>query len=173
MQLCTCNLDNATMSESQKLLLHEHPSDSDSEPEPEAERKPDPRDLSPSPVSSRTASASPADSGARPNGHTKRQSSFAHARPPGTPRTPNRVRFEDVPERRSMNGGDWVELESDDDTHEGNRRETMQRLSLLTGVEAPSVTVAEESFDPEHHLENARPRSGMRSAFMNMANSIM
>lgn len=72
-----------------------------------------------------------------------------------------------------MNGGDWVELEGDDDTHEGHDRQATQRLSLLTGVEAPSVTVAEESFDPEDHLENARPRSGMRSAFMNMANSIM
>jgi sodium-coupled neutral amino acid transporter 11 len=72
-----------------------------------------------------------------------------------------------------MNGGDWVELEGDDDTHEGNGREAAQRLSFLTGVEAPSVTVAEKSFDPEDHLEIAHPRSGMRSAFMNMTSSIM
>lgn len=52
-------------------------------------------------------------------------------------------------------------------------RDGVQRLPLLTGIEAPSVTVAEESFDPEDYLESARPRSGMRSAFMNMANSII
>ncbi|KAI4629194.1 uncharacterized protein J4E87_003456 [Alternaria ethzedia] len=166
------NFDNATMSESQKLL-HEHPSDSDSEPE--HERKPSPRHLSPSPSSSRTTSASPAPPGSRPNGNIKRQSSFAQARPDGAPRTPNRVRFEEP--RRSMNGdnngGDWLELDGDDYLDGGDGRERTQRLPLLTGIEAPSVTVAEESFNPEDHLENARPRSGMRSAFMNMANSII
>ncbi|KAI4936739.1 uncharacterized protein J4E92_001463 [Alternaria infectoria] len=166
------NFDNATMSESQKLL-HEHPSDSDSEPE--HERKPSPRHLSPSPSSSRTTSASPAPPGSRPNGNIKRQSSFAQARPDGAPRTPNRVRFEEP--RRSMNGdnggGDWLELDGDDYLDGSDGRERTQRLPLLTGIEAPSVTVAEESFNPEDHLENARPRSGMRSAFMNMANSII
>ncbi|KAI4616776.1 hypothetical protein J4E83_006356 [Alternaria metachromatica] len=166
------NFDNATMSESQKLL-HEHPSDSDSEPE--HERKASPRHLSPSPSSSRTTSVSPAPPGSRPNGNIKRQSSFAQARPDGAPRTPNRVRFEEP--RRSMNGdnggGDWLELDGDDYLDGGDGRERTQRLPLLTGIEAPSVTVAEESFNPEDHLENARPRSGMRSAFMNMANSII
>jgi len=72
------------------------------------------------------------------------------------------------------NGGDdWLELDGDDYLDGGDGRERTQRLPLLTGIEAPSVTVAEESFNPEDHLENARPRSGMRSAFMNMANSIM
>jgi len=71
------------------------------------------------------------------------------------------------------NGGDWLELEGDDYLDGSDGRERTQRLPLLTGIEAPSVTVAEESFNPEDHLENARPRSGMRSAFMNMANSIM
>lgn len=71
------------------------------------------------------------------------------------------------------NGGDWLELDGDDYLDGRDGRERTQRLPLLTGIEAPSVTVAEESFNPEDHLENARPRSGMRSAFMNMANSIM
>ena len=164
--------DHAMMSESQKLL-HEHPYNSDSDPEPVSERRASPR-LSPSPHSSRTTSASPALPGSRPNGNIKRQSSFAQPRQDGAPRTPNRVRFEEP--RRSLNGhtaGDWVELEADDymDGHDG--RERVQRLPLLTGIEAPSVTVAEENFNPEDHLESARPRSGMRSAFMNMANSIM
>ncbi|KAF2142655.1 uncharacterized protein K452DRAFT_287067 [Aplosporella prunicola CBS 121167] len=50
-----------------------------------------------------------------------------------------------------------------------------QRLPLLTDIEAPSVTVAagDEGFAPEELLESARPKSGMGSAFMNMANSII
>ncbi|KAF2872737.1 transmembrane amino acid transporter protein-domain-containing protein [Massariosphaeria phaeospora] len=170
------------MSESQKLL-HEHPSDSDSEAEHEAEREPKSQLLrhpSPSPSHSPRSSASPAPAGRYPNGyHPKRHSSLAQARPDGAPRTPNRVRFdENPPVRRSMNGsggGEWIELEGEDYmdspiTEEG--REHVQRLPLLTGIEAPSVTVA-EAFDPEEHLESARPRSSMRSAFMNMANSII
>ncbi|KAJ4365018.1 hypothetical protein N0V83_008634 [Neocucurbitaria cava] len=167
------------MSESQQLL-HEHQSDSESEPD--SERRPSPGHLSLSPASSRAASASPAlpgaRPGARPNGHSKRQSSFAQPRQDGAPRTPNRVRFEE-PARRSISGHggshEWMELEGDDyiDANGSDGRERGQRLPLLTGIEAPSVTVAEEAFDPEDHLENARPRSGMRSAFMNMANSII
>ncbi|KAF2833823.1 hypothetical protein CC86DRAFT_365615 [Ophiobolus disseminans] len=164
------------MSESQKLL-HEHNSDSDSEPEPERRRSP--LHLSLSPTSSRATSTSPAPPGSRPGYGQKRQSSFAQPRPDGAPRTPNRVRFEEESLRRSLNGhapdGDWIELEGDDymgaDGHGG--RERVQRLPLLTGIEAPSITVAEQSFDPEDYLESARPRSGMRSAFMNMANSII
>lgn len=168
------------MSESQKLL-HEHPNDSDSDLDlvqdlqPTTARRP-----SPSPASrsrSRQSSASPAP-GATANGAhgrfgpPKRQSSFAQPRPDGAPRTPNRVRFEEP--RSSVNGNtvrDWIELDGDDYMEEGGER--VQRLPLLTGIEAPSVTVAEEAFDPEDYLESARPRSGMRSAFMNMANSIM
>lgn len=44
---------------------------------------------------------------------------------------------------------------------------------LLTNIEAPSVTVATADDAPEAHLEDARPRSGLQSAFMNMANSII
>lgn len=165
------------MSESQKLL-HERADDSESDPEQEP--RPSPRHLSPSPATSRASSSSPASPGSRPNGrrHPKRQSSFAQPRPDGAPRTPNRVRFEDDPVRPGMNGhgppADWIELQGDDymDADEP-RGEGVQRLPLLTGIEAPSVTVAQEAFDPEEHLPNARPRSGMRSAFMNMANSIM
>jgi sodium-coupled neutral amino acid transporter 11 len=157
------SFDNATMSSESQKLLHEHPSDSDSEPE--LERKPSPGHLSPSPSSSRATSTSPALPGSRPIGFSqKRQSSFARARPDGAPRTPNRVRFHDAPIRGSNGDRDWIELESDDymsaNGHDGG------------GIEAPSVTVAED-FDPEDYLESARPRSGMKSAFMNMANSIM
>jgi sodium-coupled neutral amino acid transporter 11 len=89
------------------------------------------------------------------------------------------VRFDDDPVRVSMNGsagaGEWIELEGDDYMDANGHaegRDRVQRLPLLTGIEAPSVTVAED-FNPEDLLESARPRSGMRSAFMNMANSIM
>ncbi|KAF2100767.1 hypothetical protein NA57DRAFT_65165 [Rhizodiscina lignyota] len=116
----------------------------------------------------------------------RRQSSFAQTRPPGTPRTPNRVRF-DVEEyvlpTRGANGHadpNWVEDEDfmtsnagDDD---GSRRNSdAQRLPLLTDIEAPSVTVAsaDVGFQPEDLLESARPKSGLRNAFMNMANSII
>lgn len=166
------------MSESRQLL-HEQNSDSEDDlalsPHSGSARH-----LSPSPTSSRAASTSPAYPGTRPNGNGyKRQSSFAHPRPDGVPRTPNRVRFEEDPVRRSMNGGaqggEWIELEGEDymdGGHGEEGRERVQRLPLLTGIEAPSVTVAAD-FDPEDHLESAKPRSGMRNSFMNMANSIM
>lgn len=164
------------MSESRQLL-HGHNSDSDDDIA--FSPKASPRHLSPSPASSRAASTSPADPGSRPNANgSKRQSSFAHPRPDGTPRTPNRVRFEEDPVRRSMNGnaqgGEWIELEGEDymDGHGDDGRERVQRLPLLTGIEAPSVTVAAD-IDPEDYLESAKPRSGMRNSFMNMANSIM
>ena len=54
------------------------------------------------------------------------------------------------------------------------------RLPLLTNIEAPSVTLAsgdpwgdEDDSRPESLLESSRPKSGVWSAFMNMANSIM
>ena len=125
------------------------------------------------------------------NGHAKppqraplqRQSSIVvHPPPDGAPRTPrtsNRVRF-DIDER--SNGGlnghalspreeeeEWLE----EDDYLGARRSiTGQRAPLLTDIEAPSITAALE-FNAEDLLESARPKSGMRSAFMNMANSII
>ena len=114
-----------------------------------------------------------------------RQSSFAQPRPDGTPRTPNRVRFDvdDSPtSEHNANGSlhpDWVDdedfLREEERIGRGRRQSDAQRLPLLTDIEAPSVTVALEhtEFNAVDHLENARPKSGMRSAFMNMANSIM
>lgn len=55
-----------------------------------------------------------------------------------------------------------------------------QRAPLLTDIDASSVLLAceeededDDDFIPEEYLESARPKSGMKSAFMNMANSIM
>ncbi|OCK76090.1 hypothetical protein K432DRAFT_154399 [Lepidopterella palustris CBS 459.81] len=123
---------------------------------------------SPQGPSSRTASTSP-----RPP--AQRQSSLAQSRPDGTPRTPNRVRFIEEPTTADMNGHaepEWIELDESPEHHVEDH-DGVQRLPLLTGIEAPSVTMAGELFDPAEHLEGARPTSGMRSAFMNMANSII
>ena len=112
----------------------------------------------------------------------RRQSSFARPRADGTPRTSNRVRF-DMAEPRaapepngSVNGRQWIEEEdylSDDHGAQNHRSDTGHRVPLLTDIEAPSVTLATEEFNPDDLLESARPKSGMKSAFMNMANSII
>lgn len=128
-----------------------------------------------------TANASKSPS---PSPAPLRQSSLAQSRPDGTPRTPNRVRFDvdDSPtSERHANGSlhpDWVDDEDfliEEGIGRGRRQSDAQRLPLLTDIEAPSVTVALEhsQFNAEEHLEISRPKSGMRSAFMNMANSIM
>jgi solute carrier family 38 (sodium-coupled neutral amino acid transporter), member 11 len=129
--------------------------------------------------------------GAEENGTTrpglkrqpKRQSSFAQARPNGTPRTQNRVRF-DVAEPQYIsqpNGGiahvqsdDWMDDEDYIAGFGARRSSTGQRAPLLTDIEAPSVALANDiDINPEDHLESARPKSGIKSAFMNMANSII
>ena len=101
---------------------------------------------------------------------------------PGAPRTPNRVRFDlasedDGSEVAHANGdvvGNAAWLEEDDYLNGDRRASTGQRAPLLTDITPPSSSpFLSESFQPEDHLPNARPTSGMRSAFMNMANSII
>ncbi|OQO05308.1 hypothetical protein B0A48_09076 [Cryoendolithus antarcticus] len=113
----------------------------------------------------------------------RRQSSFAQPRANGTPRTPHRVRFDvsEPPMHGEVNGlahpQDWIEEEDYLGEHNdanGRRGSGAQRAPLLTGIEAPSVTLAsDQDFNPEDVLESARPKSGMQSAFFNMANSII
>lgn len=114
----------------------------------------------------------------------KRQSSLSNptsAGQPRTPRTPNRVRFDlddlpSTPERSQANGHPpdsplWID---EDDYLHGNEGDTRQQASLLTGITPPSDSpFLSNSFQPEDHLPNARPTSNVRSAFMNMANSII
>ena len=123
----------------------------------------------------------------------RRQSSISKPPPNGQPRTPrtaNRVRF-NIEDRESSNDSSNEHfntnaaeldqgriLEDDNDSAhrpDGYRSNSGQRAPLLTDVEAPSITVASSDvgFNMEDLLETARPKSGMRSAFMNMANSIM
>ncbi|KAH6656756.1 putative amino acid transporter [Truncatella angustata] len=110
-----------------------------------------------------------------------------------TPRTPNRVRFDlnttsIPPPANGHSGADRRSGEYDDDAIElgdhdpldspysPSGRETF-RQPLLTGIEAPSVTLANSAWGDDvnewHEAEQSRPKSGMRSAFMNMANSII
>lgn len=129
--------------------------------------------------------------------HLKRHSSISQPAPDGqrrTPRTLNRVRFDldEESEGGSYQGNEEVHGENgrahspddalwlDEEDYElGDRgtpgmRHGGQSVPLLTDIEAPSVTLAtSDDFFPEDHLENARPRSGMKMAFMNMANSII
>ncbi|KAI5457366.1 transmembrane amino acid transporter protein-domain-containing protein [Mariannaea sp. PMI_226] len=107
----------------------------------------------------------------------------AYDGPLRTPRTPNRVRFDLTPEivgvsngdanpydhRRSMSDG-YMDLE------EPLSPSRAHRAPLLTDIEAPSVTLANSlGDDAAENVENEmrRPKSGLKSAFMNMANSII
>ncbi|EZF32685.1 hypothetical protein H101_03720 [Trichophyton interdigitale H6] len=102
---------------------------------------------------------------------------------PRTGRTSNRVRF-DIQDDGDEDTGrtfesrrdvDWIANQDylDEETAQVPGDRSRQVVPLLTNIEAPSVTVATSDFIPEDHLENARPRSGLGSAFMNMANSII
>lgn len=122
---------------------------------------------------------------------TQRQSSLSHPTPDGqrrAPRTTNRVHFdleegnEDDEDYSSGRAGSsdsdapWLDDEDYERGEQGRSgvRNTGQTVPLLTNIEAPSVTLAtSDDFFPEEHLESARPRSGMKMAFMNMANSII
>jgi sodium-coupled neutral amino acid transporter 11 len=105
-----------------------------------------------------------------------------------TPRTATRVRFQldDEPDLSQLGPSNinysqdtdedaWTEEEDYLTSHAGagRRDEFSHHAPLLTDLEAPSVTVANSDFNAEDHLETARPRSGLRMAFMNMANSII
>ena len=115
-----------------------------------------------------------------------------------SPRTPNRVRFDIEDESGEEEEGTYdtnghagnghaprpnghIRRPSDDGSDGGDaEREESElrrgRVPLLTNVEAPAVTLAsdwDEDFNAEDYLETARPKSGLRSAFLNMANSIM
>ncbi|KAK4102657.1 acid protease [Parathielavia hyrcaniae] len=117
------------------------------------------------------------------------------------PRTPHRVRFDLRPtivsDGRTSNGSaehddnpypQRESLDFDLDSADPLSRNTttphsrQQRVPLLTGIEAPSVTVATTAAaasapptDAEAWLasELRRPKSSLPSAFMNMANSII
>ncbi|KAK5989328.1 Vacuolar amino acid transporter 2 [Cladobotryum mycophilum] len=103
-----------------------------------------------------------------------------------TPRTPGRVQFDLTPHvvgvgagppnarasMSSLSSGDRFDMEDPESPRDSHR------VPLLTDLEAPSVTVA-RSWGDDDDTENAaaaelrRPKSGLKAAFMNMANSII
>jgi sodium-coupled neutral amino acid transporter 11 len=106
----------------------------------------------------------------------------------GQPRTPGRVRFDLTPEIVPVSNGqsfggfrddDGSERRSSDDAYfdieEATSPARAHRTPLLTDMEAPSVTLANSMGDPSEQAEHEmnRPKSGLKSAFMNMANSII
>ncbi len=98
---------------------------------------------------------------------------------PRTPRTPNRVRF-DLPPVLDTDGYRNGAPPPYNDSPLSGRRDPrpQQSIPLLTDIEAPSVTLAASPWgsDDVHEWaerERMRPKSGLRSAFMNMANSII
>ena len=95
-----------------------------------------------------------------------RQSSLSQLRPPGTPRTTNRVRF-DVDTGTGRQSQEWMDEE--DYLHAPG-----QDAPLLTDITPPADSpFLSDAFQPEEYLPSARPKSSMRSAIMNMANSII
>lgn len=95
---------------------------------------------------------------------------------PRTPRSANRVRFDLPPPLESAD--DEAPPPYVDSPHSGRRNQRSHTVPLLTDIEAPSVTVAtspwgDEDVDEWAERERSRPKSGLRSAFMNMANSII
>jgi solute carrier family 38 (sodium-coupled neutral amino acid transporter), member 11 len=101
---------------------------------------------------------------------------------PRTPRTPNRVRFDLADEDADNTTGHGEQLPAYSTSPLSGRRDPRPRdiVPLLTDIEAPSVTVATSPWggneDEVHEWaeqERQRPKSGLRSAFMNMANSII
>ncbi|KAK7948234.1 vacuolar amino acid transporter 3 [Apiospora aurea] len=116
-----------------------------------------------------------------------------------SPRTPNRVRFDltptsiPAPANGHLHGrpSDSSDGDTDDDVYyeesdllysepDSAHGADVSRHRLLTDIEAPSVTLASSPWGAEDgdvhswaEAERARPKSGLQSAFMNMANSII
>lgn len=155
------------------------------------DKSPSPTAAPPAPAAKQIKSAVRPPSSSGSNNHN-----------PHSPRTPQRVRFDPNPtilhgltpngtaqsfessrrdslyddDRDSLDDLDF-ELDNDDDV-DGRRH----RRPLLTGIEAPSVALANSPWSREEHgddvhswaeSERARPKSNLQSAFMNMANSII
>ncbi|KAK7921132.1 transmembrane amino acid transporter [Apiospora marii] len=142
------------------------------------------------------ASLKAAQQPANGHGHGRRPGNISIPGAMRSPRTPNRVRFDLTPTSipapangyfhgRPSDSSDGDEaadygerdlLYSEPDSPQGDE----SRHRLLTDIEAPSVTLAASpwgSDDGDVHswaeAERARPKSGLKSAFMNMANSII
>lgn len=148
-----------------------------------------------------------ANGGTRPAGAAPAHGAMRSPQSPGTstpsgqrtPRTPQRVRFDPNPtilhgrtpngtadsfdsQRRGSSSSSQRDSfdDLDFDIGGGDGADGQHRRPLLTGIEAPSVALANGPWGGEHEdadswaeSERQRPKSGLRSAFMNMANSII
>jgi sodium-coupled neutral amino acid transporter 11 len=116
------------------------------------------------PALTRDSSTADLDS-TRPS--AQRHSSLSQSRTNGTPRTTQRVRFELDDQSNGQVREEWI----DDEDYLNSPR---QDVPLLTDITPPAESpFLSDSFQPEEYLPDARPKSGMKSAFMNMANSII
>lgn len=108
--------------------------------------------------------------------------SFDTSRPSGE--TGGHGRYDDDDDDDSAGDGDGDRRDSLDDLDfqigDDDREGRQHRRPLLTGIEAPSVALANSpwagEFDDVHswaESERNRPKSGLKAAFMNMANSII
>ncbi|KAI5300595.1 hypothetical protein KEM56_002338, partial [Ascosphaera pollenicola] len=132
------------------------------------------------------SSPSTHDEGAKNPESTEYEHTNTDIRPP---RTQNRVRFDITDDDDDNDDGDveahgqsgagrgtnWVNEDDYLDDDDGRiHSESHQSAPLLTNIEAPSVTVATSSaLSPEDAPEDSHSKSGLGSAFMNMANSII
>lgn len=94
-----------------------------------------------------------------------------------TPRTPNRVRF-DLPPIDTDSDQNGAPPPYNESPLSGRRDPRQHIVPLLTDIEAPSVSLANSPWGDEDvhewaERERTRPKSGLQSAFMNMANSII
>lgn len=98
----------------------------------------------------------------------KRLSSLSQPRPDGTPRTTNRVRF-DVEDAATIprQSEEWID---DEDYLHSPRQDAPLLTDITPPLDSPFLS---ESFQPEEHLPDARPKSSKLNAIMNMANSII
>lgn len=111
-----------------------------------------------------------------------------YTEPLPTPRSAHRVRFDLTPAVMGQgNGSAGGRMSMSSDSHRFSiedpdrfSTDSHHRMPLLTDMEAPSVAVANQwgggdDDDDADQLERdmRRPKSGMKSAFMNMANSII
>lgn len=105
--------------------------------------------------------------------------SLRRAGSPRTPRSSNRVRFDLRPSVvNTPRDGDTFDIDEEDYAAGGGGGDQAHRRPLLEDIEAPSVALANGPWGSGDvhewaEEERRRPKSGLRSAFMNMANSII
>ncbi|KAJ0124918.1 transmembrane transporter [Diaporthe amygdali] len=184
--------------EAEALLFDDDGGSSDGDDDIAKEQKQDPAATGAANGATRPPGAAAA---APAHGAMRTPSSPGTPTPPGqrTPRTPQRVRFDPNPtilhgrtpngtadsfdsQRRGSSSSDQRDSfdDLDFDIDGGDGGDGQHRRPLLTGIEAPSVALANGPWGGEHEdadswaeSERQRPKSGLRAAFMNMANSII